>query len=87
MLTAQLWRGQHTISNRWSGIAKGGCTPLVESLQRVTLEVRHQSMEHAISRSAFVVLDGREEELQALYPAELMNAAAVARGRLASRRQ
>ncbi|MDN3368279.1 MULTISPECIES: AcrVA2 family anti-CRISPR protein [Ralstonia solanacearum species complex] len=40
--------------------------PLVEALQRATREARHQSMKHAISRSAFAVLDGREHELKGL---------------------
>nr|CCA86601.1 conserved hypothetical protein [Ralstonia syzygii R24] len=43
-----------------------GSWPLVESLQRVVREARHQSVKHAVSRSAFVVLDGHEEELQGL---------------------
>ncbi|NKA06372.1 hypothetical protein GO307_04651 [Ralstonia solanacearum] len=43
-----------------------GAWSLVESLHRAAREARHQSMKHAISRTAFVVLDGCEEELQGL---------------------
>ncbi|AMP37463.1 hypothetical protein LBM2029_07880 [Ralstonia solanacearum] len=43
-----------------------GAWSIVESLQRAAHEARHQSVKHAVSRSAFAMLDGREEELQGL---------------------
>lgn len=43
-----------------------GSWSLVEALQRATREARHQSMKHAMSRSAFAILDGHEKELRGL---------------------